>query len=44
MVKLAKLYAGPLDDKEKATEFGRKARELAPNDPQAAAIYEGSGL
>jgi tetratricopeptide (TPR) repeat protein len=34
MVKLAKLYAGPLDDRDKATEFGRKARELTPNDPQ----------
>ena len=30
MVNLAKLYAGPLGDKDKAAEFNTKARELAP--------------
>jgi tetratricopeptide (TPR) repeat protein len=44
MVKLARLYAGPLDDKDKAAEFGRKARELAPNEPQAAVSSKGSSL
>jgi tetratricopeptide (TPR) repeat protein len=43
-VKLAKLYAGPLGNREKAAEFGRKARILAPDDPQAAAISAGPGL
>ena len=43
-MKLAKLYAGPLNDKDKAAEFGNKARELAPNDPQAPAISEGPSL
>jgi Flp pilus assembly protein TadD len=32
--KLAELYAGPLQDHEKALKFARKARELAPNDPK----------
>ena len=32
--KLAQLYAGPLQDNEKALKFARKARELAPNDPK----------
>jgi tetratricopeptide (TPR) repeat protein len=44
MVKLARLYAGPLDDRDKATEFSRKARSLAPDDPQATAISERSSL
>jgi tetratricopeptide (TPR) repeat protein len=35
-VKLAQLYAGPLRDPNKAFEFAKKARELAPNDGQAA--------
>ena len=33
-VRLAKLYAGPLANKEKATEFAAKVRELAPGDPE----------
>ena len=33
-VRLAKLYAGPLANKEKATEFAAKIRELAPGDPE----------
>jgi tetratricopeptide (TPR) repeat protein len=36
--KLAELYAGPLQDHEKALKFARKARELAPNDPKIIAI------
>jgi tetratricopeptide (TPR) repeat protein len=35
-VRLAKLYAGPLDNREKAVEFAEKVRELTPNDPQSA--------
>jgi tetratricopeptide (TPR) repeat protein len=31
-IRLAKLYAGPLGDKEKAGEFASKVRELAPSD------------
>ncbi len=37
-LKLAQLYAGPLQDKEKAMSLAKKARELAPNDSQATAI------
>ena len=33
-VRLAKLYAGPLANKEKATEFANKVRELAPGNPE----------
>ena len=36
--KLAQLYAGPLQDNEKALKFARKARELAPNDPKIVGI------
>jgi Flp pilus assembly protein TadD len=36
--KLAQLYAGPLQNSEKALKFARKARELAPNDPKIAAL------
>ena len=36
--KLAQLYAGPLQDNEKALNFARKARELAPNDPKIVSI------
>ena len=36
--KLALLYAGPLQDNEKALRFARKARELAPNDPKIVGI------
>jgi Flp pilus assembly protein TadD len=32
--KLAQLYAGPLQNKEKALDYAKKARELAPTDPQ----------
>ncbi len=35
--KLAQLYAGPLKNNEKALEFARKARDLAPSDPRIAA-------
>ena len=34
--KLAQLYAGPLQNKEKALAYAKKARELAPADPQVA--------
>ena len=33
-MKLAQLSAGPLKNKEKAVALAKKARELAPNDPQ----------
>jgi tetratricopeptide (TPR) repeat protein len=36
-IKLAQLNAGQLQNKEKAFEFAKKARELAPNDPHVAA-------
>jgi tetratricopeptide (TPR) repeat protein len=39
--KLAQLNAGPLQNKDKALEYARKARELAPADPQVAAILGG---
>ncbi len=38
MIKLAQLYAGPLQSKEKALAYAKKARELAPADPQVAGI------
>ena len=38
LTKLAQLNAGPLKNKERALEYARKARELAPSDPQVAAI------
>jgi tetratricopeptide (TPR) repeat protein len=44
VVKLARLYASPLDNKDKAAEFARKARQLAPNDPQVSAASEASSL
>jgi tetratricopeptide (TPR) repeat protein len=44
VAKLAKLYAGPLEDKDKAAEFTRKARQLAPNDPEAAPVAQDSSL
>jgi tetratricopeptide (TPR) repeat protein len=37
-VKLAQLFTGPLQDNEKALNFARKARELAPNDPKIVSI------
>ena len=36
--KLAKLYAGPLQNSEKALKLASKARELAPNDPKILAL------
>jgi Flp pilus assembly protein TadD len=36
--RLAQLYAGPLRNKEKALAYAKKARELAPADPQVAAL------
>jgi tetratricopeptide (TPR) repeat protein len=41
VVKLASLYAGPLPDKDKAAEFGRKARQFAP---EAAAAPDAPSL
>jgi tetratricopeptide (TPR) repeat protein len=36
--KLAQLYAGALANKEKALDYAKKARELAPADPRIAAL------
>src|SRR5205823_241976 len=36
--KLAQLYAGPLQNNEKALAYAKKARELAPADPQIASM------
>jgi tetratricopeptide (TPR) repeat protein len=49
MTKLAELNAGPLQNKEKALAYAKKARELAPADPQVTAIlgkvaYEGGNF
>ncbi len=38
VIKLAELYAGPLQNKEKALAYAKKARELTPTDPQVAGI------
>jgi tetratricopeptide (TPR) repeat protein len=38
ITKLAQLNAGPLRNKEKALAYAKKARELAPADPQVAGI------
>jgi len=38
VTKLAQLYAGPLQNKEKAFAYAKKARELTPGDPQVTAI------
>src|SRR5437773_12118559 len=38
LTKLAQLNAGPLQNKEKALAYAKKARELAPTDPQVAAV------
>jgi tetratricopeptide (TPR) repeat protein len=40
-IKLARLNAGPLSNKEKALEFAKKARDLAPADPRVAGILGG---
>src|SRR5262249_48688181 len=37
-IKLAQLYAGPLQNPTKAFEFAKKAREIAPNDAQIAGV------
>src|SRR5207247_120540 len=37
-LKLAQLYAEPLQKRDKALEFAKKARELAPNDAEAAGV------
>jgi len=36
--KLAQLYSGPLQNKDKALTYAKKARELTPNDPQVTGI------
>jgi predicted Zn-dependent protease len=36
--KLSQLYAGPLQNSERALKLARKARELAPNDPKIVAL------
>jgi tetratricopeptide (TPR) repeat protein len=38
VTKLAQLYAGPLQNKEKALTYAKKARELTPGDPQVTGI------
>lgn len=38
MVKLARLNAGPLRDRDKAMTLVKRARELSPNDPEAAQL------
>jgi tetratricopeptide (TPR) repeat protein len=38
IIKLAQLYAGPLQDKEKALTYAKKARELTPGDSQVTSI------
>jgi len=38
VTKLAQLYARPLQNKEKALAYAKKARELSPGDPQVAAL------
>ena len=38
VIKLAQLNAGPLQNKEKALDYAKKARELAPADPHVAGI------
>ena len=40
--KLAELNAGPLRASDKALEFARKARKLAPNDPKVLGILGGA--
>jgi len=38
ITKLAQLNAGPLQNKEKGLAYAKKARELAPTDPQVAGV------
>ena len=42
--RLQKLYAGPLDNTEKAAEFASKAKALSPDGPQAASPSAVGGL
>jgi tetratricopeptide (TPR) repeat protein len=37
-LELAKLYAGPLKNPQKAIEFAKKARDIAPSDPHVGGI------
>jgi predicted Zn-dependent protease len=37
-LELAKLYAGPLKDPQKAIDFAKKARDIAPSDPHVGGI------
>src|SRR5262249_10929686 len=37
-IKLAQLYAGPLQNPTKAFEFAKKAREIAPNEAQIGGV------
>lgn len=39
LVSLTRLYSGPLASPEKAMTTGKKARDLAPNDPAVTAIF-----
>ena len=41
LIKLAQLNAGPLQNSERALEFAKKARELAPADAKVAGILGG---
>lgn len=38
ITELARLYAGPLQNKEKALAYAKKARELTPGDPRVTSI------
>jgi tetratricopeptide (TPR) repeat protein len=38
VLKLAQLHAGPLHNNDKALDYAKKARALAPNDAQAAGV------
>jgi tetratricopeptide (TPR) repeat protein len=38
VTKLAQLYAGPLRNQEKALAYAKRAREIAPTDPQVAGV------
>jgi tetratricopeptide (TPR) repeat protein len=37
-LKLAQIYGGPLQNKEKALSYAKTARSLSPNDPEATAV------
>jgi tetratricopeptide (TPR) repeat protein len=38
LIELAQLYAGPLQNKDKALAYAKKARELTPGDPQVMSV------